>query len=147
MYVRMSGANIRTDDSTMDARSCDQAETKTGKTYYIQNTTWGDKKQVCFLSSNRVGKSIGLDVKRHVKGKKMRDKFPAPQVQKDYAAYFNAVDRNDRDSADYSTSIKTNRYYIRIFCWGLDRVIHTMYINVCYLANWDIGMLEWKKIL
>ena len=39
-----------------------------GKEYYIQNTTWRDKKQVCFLSSNEVGFSNGLSVQRHVKG-------------------------------------------------------------------------------
>ena len=144
-FLKLSnGARLAVDRGWM-REAVIKLKTKTGKTYYIQNTIWRDKKQVCFLSSNRVGKSIGLDVKRHVKGKKMRDIIPAPQVQKDYATYFNAVDRNDRDSADYSTSIRTNRYYIRIFCWGLDRVIHTMYIIVCYLANWDIGMLEWKK--
>ena len=42
------------------------------KLYYIQCTTWRDKKQVCFLSNNGVGFSIGLYVKRHIKGKEMR---------------------------------------------------------------------------
>jgi hypothetical protein len=59
----------------------------------------------------------------------------APQAQQDYIKYFNAVDRNDRDSADYSTSIRTNRYYFRIFCWIFDRVNHVLYVVVCYLAN------------
>ena len=41
--------------------------------YYIQATTWRDKKQVCFLSSNGVGSSHGLTVKRHNKGKQKRE--------------------------------------------------------------------------
>ena len=89
--------------------------------------------------------AIGLEVKRHVKGKKRRETIRAPQVQADYIKYFNDVDQNDRDSADYSTLIRTIRYYIRIFCWGLDRVVHTMYKILCYLSHWDIGMPEWKK--
>jgi len=59
-------------------------------------------------------------------------------------ANYNAVDRNDRDSADYSTTICTNRYYLRIFFWALDRVIHAVYIVVCFLIKSDIGQKEWK---
>ena len=29
-------------------------------------------------------------------------------------SFFSAVDKNDRDSADYSTSIRTNHYYLGI---------------------------------
>ena len=50
---------------------------KRGKKYFILATTWRDKKQVCFLSSNRVGSSTGLFVKRHSKGKRKRDIFEA----------------------------------------------------------------------
>jgi hypothetical protein len=59
----------------------------------------------------------------------------APRAQQDYIKYFNTVDRNGRDSADYSTSICTNRYYLRIFCWILDRVNHVLFVVECYLAN------------
>jgi hypothetical protein len=46
----------------------------------------------------------------------------------------NGVDRNDRDSADYTTSIRINRWYLRIFFWVLDRVIFSCYIIAVYLA-------------
>ena len=118
-----------------------------GKVYYIQCTTWRDKKQVCFLSNCDVGSSKGCSVFRHVKGKKARIEIPGPRAQAQYVTYMNAVDRNDRDSADYSTSIRTNRYYIRIFCWVLDRVIHTLYVVVCFLAKSNIGSEKWKKYL
>jgi hypothetical protein len=65
--------------------------------------------------------------------------------QKHYREHFNAVDINDRDSADYSTSIRTIRYYIRMLCWSLDRVIHTCYVVVCECAKAGIGPVEWKK--
>ena len=116
-----------------------------GKRYCIQCTTWRDKKQVCFLSTNTIGASEGLFVKRGQKGKRQRDMIPGPMAQLDYAAHFNAVDRNDRDSSDYSTTIRTLRYYLRIFCWGLDRVVHTCYVIVCYLATAGVGNREWKK--
>ena len=47
--------------------------------------------------------------------------------------------------ADYSTSIRTNRYYLRIFCWGLDRVVHAVYVVVCFLAKAGVGKCEWGR--
>ena len=82
-----------------------------------------------------------------MKGKKAQIEIPGPRAPAQYVTYMNAVDRNDRDSADYSTSIRTNRYYIRIFCWVLDRVIHTLYVVVCFLAKSNIGSEKWKKYL
>ena len=69
-------------------------KTKTGKIYYIQCTTWHDKKQVCFLSSNRVGSSASLDilVRRGKKGSQQKDIFAGTISQDDYAEMFNAVD-------------------------------------------------------
>ena len=43
--------------------------TPTGKAYYIRCTTWGDKKQVWFLSSNEVGYTGGLTVKIYIREK------------------------------------------------------------------------------
>ncbi len=65
----------------------------------------------------------------------MRDTIAASRAQADYVANYNAVDRNDRDSADYSTTIRTNRYYLRIFCWALDRVNHAAYVVVYFLSK------------
>ena len=122
-----------------------QMKTKTGKTYYIQCTTWRDKKQVCFLSSNRVGASEGLTVRRHTKKRKQREVLAAPRAQRDYVRFFAAVDRNDRDSSDYSTTIRTCRYYLRIMCWILDRVVHTMYVVVVACVSAGIGKREWSE--
>jgi hypothetical protein len=67
--------------------------------------------------------------------------------QNDYAQNFNAVDLNDRDSADYSTTIRSNRYYLRIYKWLFDRVPHTLYQACCWLAEAGIGPTKWKKYL
>ena len=122
-------------------------KTATQKVFYVQHTTWKDKKQVCFLSTNSIGSSKNLFVQRSEKGKATRSTFPAPMAQQDYIEKYNAVDRNDQDSANWSTSIRTNRYYLRIFFWLLDRVIHCCYVIVCYLATFEVGDPKWKKYL
>jgi len=91
--------------------------------------------QICILHNYDVGSSVGLAVMRHVKGNKLRVCIGGPRARALYAKYFNAVDQNDRDSADYSTSIRTNRYYIRIFCWVLDRVVHVILAVVMYCSK------------
>jgi hypothetical protein len=55
------------------------------------------------------------------------------------------VDRNDQDSRDYLKSIHTNRWYIRIFCWALDWVVHAEHTIVTFFAEQGIGKPEWKK--
>ena len=108
--------------------------TATGNIFYIQMTTWRDKKQVCFLSSNKTGSSEEADilVTRGTKGKKEKDIITGTMAQQDYAKNYAAVDRNDRDSADYSTTIQTYRFYLHIFCWMLDRVVHLIFVVIYY---------------
>ena len=84
-------------------------------------------------------------MKRHCKKRAGREILAAPRVQRKYVTYFNAVDKNGRDSAEHSTTIKTNRYYIRIMTWILDRVIHTMYVVVVTLSAGGIGKPGWKR--
>ena len=120
-------------------------KTKKGRVYYIQCTTWRDKKQVMFIHTHVVGPSVGHEVFRHVKGRKRRVKLAAPKVQKDYMEFYNAVDRNDRDSSDYSTSIKSNRFYLRIFFWLLDRIVLATYLIVIFMAKNGIGDPKWEQ--
>ena len=49
---------------------------------------------------DKVGWSDNLTVQRRVRGKGTRDTIVAPQAQADYITNYNAVDRNDQDSAD-----------------------------------------------
>jgi hypothetical protein len=88
-----------------------------------------------------------MSVQRRIRGKRTCDTISAPQAQADYVANYNAIDRNDWDSADYSTTICTNQYYLRIFCWALDRVIHAAYTVLCFLIKSDIGQEQWKRYL
>jgi hypothetical protein len=118
-----------------------------GRKFFIQCTTWKDKKQVMFLHTNTIGRSKDNHVRRHVRGQRDRNIIRAPLCLDTYSEWFNAVDRNDRDSADYSTTIRTNRYYILILCWALDRVLHACYVIVCECAKAGIGPVRWKRYL
>jgi hypothetical protein len=124
-----------------------QLKTDTGRIFYAQCSTWKDKKQVMFLSTEDIGASEGHFVYRSTRGQKARSTLSAPVAQKSYAKHYGAVDRNDRDSADYSTSIRTNRWYLRILCWLLDRVVHILYVIVSYCAVNGIGPEYWKLYL
>ena len=113
--------------------------------YFIQCTTWKDKKQVMFLHTHLVGRSSGYSVRRHVRGNSKRIALSAPRIQADYAKHFNAVDRNDRDSADYSCSVRTSRWYLRIVFWLVDRVVFSCFIIVCALSEDNRGPEQWKR--
>ena len=115
--------------------------------FFIQCTTWKDKKQVMFLHTNTIGRTKDNHVRRHVRGQRDRNVIRAPLSQATYIKWFNAVNRNDHDSADYSTTIRTNRYYIRLLCWALDRVLHASYVIVCECAKAGIGPNRWKRYL
>ena len=100
-----------------------------------------------FLSNCEVGFINGYSIKRHICGKQDREIIGGTHAQAEYIKFMNSVDRRNCDSADFSISIRRNEYYIRIFCCGLDRVVHTEYVVVCLLAKKDIGNPEWKKYL
>ena len=100
-----------------------------------------------FLHTALVSPSRGTDtaVKRYMKGRSQRVDLLAPKIQREYAKHFNTVDRNDRDSADYSCSIRTARWYLRIFLWQLDQVELSLFIITCFLNTDGIGDLSWKR--
>ena len=90
-----------------------------------------DMKQFCYVQVSPLTDGSLTPNRRHrADNKQLRYSITSgfiiasPQAQADYVANNNAVDRNDWDSADFSTTIRTNQYYLRIFCWALDRVTH-----------------------
>jgi hypothetical protein len=110
-----------------------KTDTDTGKTYYIQCSTWKDKKQIMFVHTNTdVGSSRGQhSVSRSVRG--------STGQRSNYAELFQAIDRNDRDSADSTVSICTNRWYMRVFFWIVDRVIYCLFVVVVFCAKDNVG--------
>ena len=99
------------------------------------------------MSTSTVGFNNGLSAKRHDVSKKDREIVDGVRAQLEYVKWYNAVDCNDRDSADYLTTICTNHYYIRIMCWALDQVIHCEYKVVCWFSVNCLGRDEWKEYL
>ena len=56
-------------------------KTKSKSKYYIQCTTWKDRKKVVFLSNKEVVYSDGYSIKRNGRGKKVRDVISGPRAQ------------------------------------------------------------------
>lgn len=98
-------------------------------------TTWLDKKQVAILHNHFVGFSEDYKVFRYDKKKRRRVPVPAPEIITEYAGHMNGVDHKDRDTADYSVSIRSNRYYLRIWFWLIDSRVHAMYTIVVELVK------------
>lgn len=121
--------------------------TRTGKKFYAKFETWKDKKQLGILTTvpASIGRSFGHFVKRMSRGRREQSILRAPRGVIDYSTYYNAVDRNDRDSADYTTSLQTNRWYLRIFFWVLDRVIHMVYTCCVFCADHGVGAEWWAN--
>ena len=120
-----------------------EMKTPTGKKF--QCTTWCDKKHVLFLHSNVIGTSKNNRAKQFVKGGQSRFEIDVPQCQIDYVDHLKAVDWNRRYSSDFSTTIKMTHYYLRTFCWMLDRVVRTLYAVVVFLEVSDIWADDWGK--
>jgi hypothetical protein len=45
-------------------------------------------------------------------------------VTTDYSYHMNGVDHKDRDTADWTVSLKSNRFYLRSFYWLFNGVLH-----------------------
>ena len=59
----------------------------------------------------------------------------------------NAVYKNDHDSSSYMTTIRTIPYYLIIFYWELDHVVHNLFVVVCYLENWVLVRVNGRSII
>ena len=141
-FIKLSNGALRNVERGWFREAVCKVRTQSGEEFWIQVTTWRDKKQVMFVHTHKIGRSDDVKVKRYVKGKKGRIELQGTESQKDYSVYFNAVDKNDRDSAENSTSLRTSRWYLRLFFWLLDRCIHSAYLVVTSLHD---EIPEWKK--
>ena len=63
--------------------------------------------------------------------KKKWETIAGPRAERYYMTYFNAFDKNDHDISFYLMTIRTTRYYLRIFFWAMDRVVHNIIVVVC----------------
>ena len=66
------------------------------------------------------GDEENCTAKRYVKGQKERIEIDCPPVVKDYSINMNGVDKADRDGRDNSVTIRSNRWYLRIWFWTIE---------------------------
>jgi hypothetical protein len=107
-FPQMSNATIQKLGCGWQRNATRFIEASNGDKCCLLATTWIDKKQIGFRKSGTIVDQKGYTTRRHVKGQRMRKEITCPQVQQEYAKYFNGVDKNDRDSSDYTVSLKTN---------------------------------------
>ena len=92
------------------------------------------------ISSDRIGFRVEKrvlqkhSVKRWSPADRKRMDVNSPAVTAEYAAHYSGVDHKDRDTADWTVSVRGSRFYMRIFFWLLDSVIHAMYCIVKYVS-------------
>jgi hypothetical protein len=113
--------------------------------FTVQATSWKDRKQVGFLHNNLVQPTKDYFVKRYVKSQQKRQKISSHEIVSDYSKYMSGVDHKDRDTADWTVSLKSNRWYLRIFYWLIDGVLHAAYRIVVSVAKDDNH--KWHKYL
>ena len=105
---------------------------KNGMEGMIQVTTWKDRKQVMFVHTHLVEDWKDETTLRYVKGQKERQEIACPPVAKNYSLNMNGVDKAHRDGRGNSVAIRTNRWYLRIWFWTIERAVHCIYIVVSY---------------
>lgn len=88
-------------------------EIKTDKNkalYTVPATVWKDKKMVGFLHNHLVQPDQNHQVKRYDKKSRKKEDIKAQPVVLDYNRYMGGVDAKDRDTADWSVSLKSNTW-------------------------------------
>jgi hypothetical protein len=69
----------------------------------------------------------------------------SPPVTYEYSDCMGAVDMNDGDGANYSISIRSTRWYLRLLCWTLERAIHANFQPVVAFANGETDGNSYKE--
>ena len=115
----------------------------------MQATVWRDKKVVGFLHNHLVEPCADDFVERFSPRRKSKKKINSHAITSDHIENFNGVDHKDRDTADWTVSLKSNRFYLRTFYWCLDGVIHAMHVIASNIAKTAMSAGEdnhkWKR--
>jgi hypothetical protein len=103
--------------------------------YMVQATVWKDKELVGFLHNHLVQDTKDHTVQQWSQAKKKRDAISSQEVTTNYSYHMNGVDHKDQDTADWTVSLKSNRFYLQIFYWLFDGVLHAMYSIIKVVAS------------
>jgi hypothetical protein len=62
---------------------------------------------------------------------KKKKEVNSPRVISSYASMYNGVERKDKDTSDWTVSVKSNRcWYLRLYYWMIDVAIHSSYLPI-----------------
>jgi hypothetical protein len=104
-----------------------------------QATIWKDKKLVGLLHNHKVEGFTGdTPVWRWSTKERKKIRLDGVPAGISYSKHYNGVDRLDRANADWTVSVRTNRFYLRIFFWQFDATIHLMYIIVIHSLDEEL---------
>jgi hypothetical protein len=98
--------------------------------FWAQATVWKDRKQVAFLHNVHLGARESETCKRWRKGQVGKETLKCHPVSIAHSTFMGGVDREDKDSAKWGMSIKTNRWCVRVLFWMIDRVVLGIYIII-----------------
>ena len=111
----------------------------------MQATVWKDKKVVGFPHNHLVQPCADDFVERFSPRRQKKRKVVAHAITSDYIEHFNGVDHKDRDTADWTVSLKSNRFCLRIFFWCLDSIIHAMFVIAVNVAKRGGDSHQWRR--
>jgi hypothetical protein len=105
--------------------------------FTVQATSsWKDRKQVGFLHNNLVQPTKDYFVKQYVKNKACHMSISSHEIVSYYSKHMNCVNHKDRDTADWTVSLKSNWWYLRIFYLGSLMTFSTPPIISFVLWQW-----------
>lgn len=111
----------------------------------VQAIIWKDTKVCGFVTTAFVGYSAAASVLRSAKGSFKGLKVKAHDAIIAYLRCYGAVDRADRGIADFTISVKTRRWYMRVVFWVLDVVIWNIWVIVRIRVGGGGEGDEWYK--
>ena len=103
--------------------------------YYIQCTMWMDRKQVGIIYDHLVQPPGECSTLRYDRSKKAWVAVPSHPVVPDYVYKMKGVDKTDRSMADYDVSLKSTKYYLRIFWYTFTSAIANMRVTTFELVR------------
>jgi hypothetical protein len=95
--------------------------------FTMQTSVWKDKKQVVMLHNVDViqpSRDMHTVLRMSPKSKKKKE-VDSPRVISSYFSTYNGVDRKDRDTSDWTISVMSHRWYLRLYYWMVDAAIHS----------------------
>ena len=99
--------------------------------FTAQATTWKDKKQIGVLHNYLVESTSDSTILHYNKTTHMSEPVLVPRILDDYSHHMGGIDHVDRDSADYSFSLKLERFYLHLLYWIINAIVQPLHVRHC----------------